>query len=121
MECDDYLLEEYSDYWLLNSKRYDSKGNDYWFTLFRFDKRTALEAEINKAHHELYFADSIPIRSNLLFSTVSYSKRKYAFWDASAQKGTFLSVNMDGSKRDGKTFSSADELIEFANRKFHLG
>jgi arylamine N-acetyltransferase len=118
--CDDYLLEEYSDYWLLNSKRYDSKGNGYWFTLFRFDKRAALEDAITHAHQELYFAENIPIRSNLLFSTVSYSKRKYVFWDAIVQKGTFLSVNIDGSKRDSKTFSSAEESVEFATKKFHL-
>lgn len=121
LEADDYLLEEFDDHWRLNSARIDSNGQSYWFSLFRFDKKTASEADITKAHHDLYFLDDMRIRSDLLlYSTVSYSKRKFLCWSAPENNGTFKSFNMDGSIKDSKTFTSEQDVVEFAKQKFSL-
>lgn len=121
LECDDYLLEEFDDHWVLNSKRYDRDNTPNWFTLFRFDKKPALDTEIDKAHRDLYLADNIPIRTGiLLYSMVSYRKRKYACWSTLENHGIFRSVNLDGSLRDKKEFDSEAAMVEFARQKFSL-
>jgi arylamine N-acetyltransferase len=121
LKPDHYLLEEFNDHWCLNSERYDCHGTPYWFGLFRFDKQVASEAEISKAHHDIYFMDNIPIRTDLLlFSKVSERKRKFVCWVDPEKSGTFKSINSDGSVRDTKTFTSEEEATEFAKKKFSL-
>jgi len=121
LDCDDYSLEELDDHWLLNSVRYDREEKPYWFSLFRFDKKPANDAEIDKEHHNLYHADNIPIRSNiLLYSIVSDRKRKFACWSALENHGIFRSVNLDGSIRDKKEFDSEATITAFAKQKFSL-
>ena len=82
-ECDDYLLEKFADHWRLSSVRFDHGHKPYWFSLYRVDKKIANNADIESAHHDLYHADHVPIRSDkLLYSSVSYRKRKFACWPA---------------------------------------
>lgn len=121
LKPDQYLLEEFNDHWRLSSERHDERGEPYWFGLFCCNKKVASEAEINKAHRDIYFLDHMPIRSDLLlFSRVSERKRKFVLWDKSENSGTFKSTNADGSTRDIKTFSTEQEAADFAKKKFSL-
>lgn len=121
LKTDHYLLEEFNDHWCLNSERYDCHGEPYWFGLFRLNKQVASEADISKAHRDIYFLDHMPIRTDLLlFSRVSERKRKFVCWVDPEKSGTFESINADGSTRDKKTFTTEEEAAEFAKKKFSL-
>jgi N-hydroxyarylamine O-acetyltransferase len=118
---DEYLLEEFDDHWRLNSLRYGQDRTAYWFCLYRFDKHVVNNKEIEMKHRDLYFAEPISIRDDLLlFSRVTETKRKYVYWSASEKCGIFRSVKNDGSIRDAKKFDSEAETIKFAEQKFKL-
>jgi N-hydroxyarylamine O-acetyltransferase len=118
---DDYLLEEFDDHWLLNSRRFTRNDKQYWFSLFRFDKKAVNDIEINKSHHDLYHAKNIPIRTDLLlYSTVSDRKRKFVYWSATEKCGLFRSIKNNGTIRDTKEFDSEAATIAFAKQKFSL-
>lgn len=121
LKGDDYLLEELPEHWVLSCLRYDRDAQPYWFCQHRFDKKMATEADIQKAHHDLYHVDDMHIRTGmLLYGAVSPTKRKYVYWSALENHGVFRSINLDGSIRDAKEFVTEKETIEFAKKKFAL-
>lgn len=121
LTSDTYHLEEMPDHWVLNCLRHDREAERFWFCQYLFDKKMANNADVEKAHQDLYQADIMPIRTDmLLYAAVSPTKRKYVYWSALENHGVFRSINLDGSVRDGKEFTSEADAAAFAKQKFSL-